>query len=93
MVIDTDILIDHFHGNVNATAFIERMLLAGQELFISIAAVAEILAGVRPGEEEGRDRLRVGHAQPAPLPDGRHCGESALRARVLSRLDIAMYLA
>jgi predicted nucleic acid-binding protein len=48
MVIDTDILIDHFHGNPAATAFIENMLLAGQPLAISIAAVAEILAGCAP---------------------------------------------
>ena len=46
MVIDTDILIDHFHGHAAATALIEDILLAGQPAFISIAAVAEILAYV-----------------------------------------------
>jgi hypothetical protein len=29
MVIDTDILIDHFHGNAAATVFIEEALIAG----------------------------------------------------------------
>ncbi len=57
MVIDTDILIDHFHGNAAATAFIEDALLARQPLFISIAAVAEILAGMRPGEEDDTEAL------------------------------------
>jgi predicted nucleic acid-binding protein len=57
MVIDTDVLIDHFHGNAAATAFIEQALVAGQRLSISIAAVAEILAGMRPGEKEDTEAL------------------------------------
>jgi predicted nucleic acid-binding protein len=57
MVIDTDILIDHFHGNAAATVFIEEALIAGSELFISVATVAEILAGMRPGEEEDTEAL------------------------------------
>jgi len=56
-VIDTDILIDHFHGNAAATVFIEEALIAGSELFISVATVAEILAGMRPGEEEDTEAL------------------------------------
>jgi predicted nucleic acid-binding protein len=47
MVIDTDILIDHFHDHKAATAFIRDTLLTGRELFISISTVAEILAGGR----------------------------------------------
>lgn len=57
MIIDTDILIDHFHGNAAATAFIEQALIAGHRLSVSIAAVAEILAGMRPGEEEDTEAL------------------------------------
>ena len=57
MVIDTDILIDHFHGNIAATAFIEEILLSGKRLFVSVATVAEILAGIRPGEEEATEAL------------------------------------
>jgi predicted nucleic acid-binding protein len=57
MVIDTDILIDHFHGHAAATTLIEDALLAGQPVFISIAAVAEILAGMRPSEEEDTEAL------------------------------------
>jgi len=57
MVIDTDILIDHFHNNRFATTFVEEALLAGQELLISVATVAEILAGMRPGEEKDTEAL------------------------------------
>jgi len=57
MVIDTDILIDHFHGNAAATAFIRDALLAGRELVISVATVAELLAGMRPGEEADTEAL------------------------------------
>jgi predicted nucleic acid-binding protein len=57
MVIDTDILIDHFHGNALATRFIKDSLLLGRPLFISVATVAEILAGMRPGEEKETEDL------------------------------------
>jgi len=56
-VIDTDILIDHFHGNEAATSFVRDVLLAGESLIISVATVAEILAGMRPGEEEDTEAL------------------------------------
>jgi predicted nucleic acid-binding protein len=36
---------------------LEGALLAGQPVFISIAAVAEILAGMRPSEEEDTEAL------------------------------------
>ena len=57
MVIDTDILIDHFHDHKAATSFIRDTLLTGRELFISISTVAEILAGMRPGEEADTETL------------------------------------
>jgi predicted nucleic acid-binding protein len=57
MIVDTDILIDHFHGNVDATAFVREALLRGEPLIISIATVSELLAGMRPGEEEATDAL------------------------------------
>lgn len=56
MVIDTDILIDHFHGHA-ATNFVRQALLAPEPTYISIASVAEILAGMRPGEEEATEAL------------------------------------
>ncbi len=57
MVIDTDILIDHFHDHKAATSFIRDTLLTGRELFISISTVAEVLAGMRPGEESDTETL------------------------------------
>jgi predicted nucleic acid-binding protein len=56
-VIDTDILIDHFHRVAQATAFIRSELLAGETLIISAATVAELLAGMRSGEEEATEAL------------------------------------
>ncbi|MCL4870418.1 MAG: hypothetical protein KJ063_15745 [Anaerolineae bacterium] len=57
MVIDTDILIDHFHNNHSATSFIQASLLAGKIMFISVVTVTEILAGLRSGEEEATEAL------------------------------------
>ncbi|MCS6909348.1 MAG: type II toxin-antitoxin system VapC family toxin [Anaerolineales bacterium] len=56
-VIDTDILIDHFHRVPQATDFIQSELLTGETLIISAVTVAEVLAGVRPGEEEATEAL------------------------------------
>jgi len=57
MIVDTDILIDHFHGNADATAFVREALLRGEPMLISIATVSELLAGMRPGEEQATDAL------------------------------------
>lgn len=56
-VIDTDVLIDHFHNVRAATDYIVRALLEDGELFISSVSVAEILAGMRPGEEDLTEAL------------------------------------
>lgn len=56
-VIDTDILIDHFHGNRNATSLVRDWLLAGERLVISVITVTEILAGIRSGEEADTEAL------------------------------------
>jgi len=49
-LIDTDVLIDHFHGVEAATDYIAGALLADGELFISSVSVTEILAGMRRSE-------------------------------------------
>ncbi len=56
-LIDTDVLIDHFHNVKAATAYIANALLAEGELFISSASVAELLAGMRAGEEAATEEL------------------------------------
>jgi predicted nucleic acid-binding protein len=57
MIVDTDILIDYFHGSVHATEFVRGALLRGDVLIISIATVSELLAGMRPGEEDDTNAL------------------------------------
>ena len=57
IVIDTDILIDHFHGNEAAKAFIREKLLSGETLTISVVTVSEIIAGMRSGEEQRTEML------------------------------------
>lgn len=56
-VIDTDVLIDHFHGNRHATDLVRNWLLAGETLHISVVTVTEILAGMRAGEETDTEAL------------------------------------
>ena len=56
-VIDTDILIDHFHGISAATEYIASALLAEGELFISVVSVSEMLAGMRPEEKTATEEL------------------------------------
>jgi predicted nucleic acid-binding protein len=89
MVIDTDILIDHFHGHAAATALIEDTLLAGQPVFISIAAVAEILAGMRPGEEGDTEALlALFNIFPADETLARIAGAYLNRYAASHRLDL-----
>ncbi len=56
-LVDTDVLIDHFHGVQAATDFVGNAILADGELFISAVSVAEILAGMRLGEETETENL------------------------------------
>lgn len=57
MLIDTDIAIDHFHGNRSARDFFEQALTSGEPLFISVVTLTELLAGMRPNEEEFTEKL------------------------------------
>jgi predicted nucleic acid-binding protein len=56
-LIDTDILIDHFHRHKAATEFISSLVVTDVLLAISVVTVTELLAGMRPGEEEKTERL------------------------------------
>lgn len=56
-LIDTDVLIDHFHGVAAATEYIANALLADGELCVSVVSVTEILAGMRMGEEADTEEL------------------------------------
>lgn len=56
-LIDTDILIDYFHGHQAALDFIAQQLLSGETLAISVVTLTELLAGMRPGEEVATEKL------------------------------------
>lgn len=56
-LIDTDIAIDHFHGNRSARDFFEQVLASGDPLCISVVTLTELLAGMRPDEEELTEKL------------------------------------
>lgn len=56
-VVDTDILIDHFHGVRAATEFVAQTLLEDGEVLISIVSVTEILAGMRQNEQDDTEAL------------------------------------
>jgi hypothetical protein len=57
MLIDTDILIDHLRKNVGALDFLSSALGGNPSVFLSVISRAEILAGIRKGEEEVVDSL------------------------------------
>lgn len=56
-LIDTDIAIDHFHGHRAALGYFTKSLLEGEILAMSVISLTEILAGMRPGEQERTERL------------------------------------
>ena len=56
-LIDTDIAIDHFHGNQSAHDFFAQTLASGDALYISVITLTELLAGMRSGEEELTEKL------------------------------------
>ena len=56
-LIDTDIVIDHFHGHAAALEYFTENLAAGETLAVSVITVTEVMAGLRPGEEERTERL------------------------------------
>lgn len=58
LVFDTSVLIDHLRGRPTAaTELIPRALSHGDELWSSYVVRAEVLAGVRPGEEAATEDL------------------------------------
>ena len=56
-LIDTDIAIDHFHGNQSARDYFAEIMASGELLAVSVVSLAELMAGMRPGEEARTDDL------------------------------------
>lgn len=50
-IVDTDVLLDHFHGNKDAIDYVAAHVMRDESLAISALSVAEIMGGMRPGEE------------------------------------------
>jgi hypothetical protein len=56
-LIDSDIVIDHFHANQQAFDYFAQQLALGETLAVSAITVTEITAGMRQGEEDRTQRL------------------------------------
>ena len=56
-LIDTDILIDHFHSHEAALAFMSSLAEMNERLVISVVTLTELLAGMRSGEEDRTEQL------------------------------------
>jgi len=56
-LIDTDIVIDHFHGHQAALDYFSEMLAAGEVLSVSVVTLTEITGGMRSDEEPRTERL------------------------------------
>jgi len=58
-LIDSDVLIDHLRGRAPAAEFLRQCFSSGERLQLSVITHAELLAGLRPGEENDlQDLLR-----------------------------------
>ena len=88
-LIDTDIAIDHFHGNRAALDYFAESLAAGEVLAISIVTLTELLAGIRPGERERTENLlRLFRVLEADETIGRHAGEYLNQFRRSHNLEL-----
>jgi predicted nucleic acid-binding protein len=56
-LIDTDVLIDHFHGVQAALNYLTQQVAQGETLALSVVTIAEFSGGMRPGEESKTERL------------------------------------
>jgi predicted nucleic acid-binding protein len=56
-LIDTDILIDHFHGHHAAFDFMVQQLEGGETLALSVVTLTEFTGGMRSGEERKTEEL------------------------------------
>jgi predicted nucleic acid-binding protein len=56
-LIDTDSAIDHFHGHRAALNYLEEILTASEVIAISVVTLTELMAGMRPNEDERTEKL------------------------------------
>ncbi|MGE5577900.1 MAG: type II toxin-antitoxin system VapC family toxin [Syntrophothermus sp.] len=57
ILVDTTILIDHLRGLQEARQWLVEMFQSGRSLYYSVITRAELLTGVRPGEQDALLKL------------------------------------
>ena len=87
-IIDTDILIDHFHNNRAALSCIKELVDANERIAISVVTVAELLGGMRSGEEDKTEQL-LGFFEILPVDEAtsRHASTYLRTFRRSHRID------
>lgn len=89
-LIDTDVVIDHFHGHAQAMQFLADALAAGETVAISVVTIAEILSGMRPGEDARTESLLALFAVQDVIPAvARQAGTYLRHYRRTHRLELA----
>ncbi|MCC6298366.1 MAG: type II toxin-antitoxin system VapC family toxin [Anaerolineales bacterium] len=89
-LIDTDIVIDHFHGHRQAFEYFTQTLAEGEILAVSVVSLTEILAGMRDGEQERTEKLfSLFVALEVDEQIARKAGEYLNQYRNLTRIELA----
>lgn len=74
--LDTSVIVDHLRKYAPAVALIERLVAEDARFVSSMVVRAEVLAGMRSGEEERtRDLLRLVEWEPVTEPVSEAAGE------------------
>ncbi len=88
-LIDTDVAIDHFHGHRAALDFLAGIIAAGEVVAVSVVTIAEIMGGMRTGEEQRTERLlQMFLVLEATDPIARRAGECPRQFRRIHGIDL-----
>ena len=87
-LIDTDVLIDHFHSHEAALVFMSGLAEINERLAISVVTLTELLAGMRSGEEDRTEQLlNLFEVLPIDEVIGRQAAEYLRAYRRSHRID------
>lgn len=88
-LIDSDIVIDHFHGHRATLEYFAENLAAGETLAIAVVTLTELMGGMRAGEEERTERtLRLFAILNVTEAIGRHASEYLRQFRRTHHLEL-----
>src|SRR6266536_1946079 len=88
-LIDTDVVIDHFHGHQAAFDYFAATLASGEVLAISVVTLTELTSGMRSGEEERIERLlSLFTILDVSTPMGRLAGAFIRQYRLSHRIEL-----